>query len=149
MRHRDGDDSDGDTRSTVRFTSAPQESSGLRERVLDTEDAARGPLSGIFRLTDSPRVMKKLQECERAGKRKKEEPASQPVQQPPPKPQVRESHASTSTRASRVSQLKPIESISSSACRVILMRADVSSVHPANEKRRSVLAANGLLIESI
>lgn len=92
MRHRDGDDSDGDSRSTVRFTStAPQESSGLRERVLDTEDAARGPLSGIFRLTDSPRVMKKLQECERAGKRKKEEPISQPqVQQPqPPKPQVR------------------------------------------------------------
>lgn len=92
MRHRDGDDSDGDSRSTVRFTStAPQEPSGLRERVLDTEDAARGPLSGIFRLTDSPRVMKKLQECERAGKRKKEEPASQPqVQQPQtPKPQVR------------------------------------------------------------
>lgn len=92
MRHRDGDDSDGDSRSTVRFTSASQEPSagGLRERVLDTEDAARGPLSGIFRLTDSPRVMRKLQECERAGKRKKEEPANQPAQQPqPPKPQVR------------------------------------------------------------
>lgn len=86
MRHRDGDDSDGDSRSTVRFTSTPQES-GLRERVLDTEDAARGPLSGIFRLTDSPRVMKKLQECERAGKRKKEESA-QPVQPQTPKPQV-------------------------------------------------------------
>ena len=91
MRHRDGDDSDGDSRSTVRFTSTPQETSGLRERVLDTEDAARGPLSGIFRLTDSPRVMKKLQEYERAGKRKKEEPASHPAQQPqPPKPQVNE-----------------------------------------------------------
>lgn len=89
MRHRDGDDSDGDSRSTVRFTSTPQESSGLRERVLDTEDAARGPLSGIFRLTDSPRVMRKLQEYERAGKRKKEEPPPHPVQQPqPPKPQV-------------------------------------------------------------
>ncbi|KAF7396540.1 hypothetical protein HZH66_007402 [Vespula vulgaris] len=86
MRHRDGDDSDGDSRSTVRFTSTPQES-GLRERVLDTEDAARGPLSGIFRLTDSPRVMKKLQECERAGKRKKEESA-QPAQPQTPKPQV-------------------------------------------------------------
>ncbi|XP_076759971.1 tripartite motif containing protein thin isoform X3 [Xylocopa sonorina] len=88
MRHRDGDDSDGDSRSTVRFTSTPQEPSGLRERVLDTEDAARGPLSGIFRLTDSPRVMKKLQEYERAGKRKKEEPATHPVQPQPPKPQV-------------------------------------------------------------
>ncbi|KAK2582991.1 hypothetical protein KPH14_009037 [Odynerus spinipes] len=87
MRHRDGDDSDGDSRSTVRFTSTPQESTGSRERVLDTEDAARGPLSGIFRLTDSPRVMKKLQECERAGKRKKEESA-QPAQPQAPKPQV-------------------------------------------------------------
>jgi tripartite motif-containing protein 71 len=135
MRHRDGDDSDGDTRSTVRFTSAPQETSSLRERVLDTEDAARGPLSGIFRLTDSPRVMKKLQECERAGKRKKEEPASQPVQQPqPPKPQVRESHASRSSRAcTRVSQLKPIESVNSSAYRVKLTcRAWISRMRSAD-----------------
>ena len=85
MRHRDGEESDGDTRSTVRFTSTPADLSP-REKILDTEDAARGPLSGIFRLTDSPRVMKKLQECERAGKRKKEEPA--PVQPPTPKPQV-------------------------------------------------------------
>lgn len=86
MRHRDGEDSDGDTRTTVRFMGT-QDTGNARERVLDTEDAARGPLSGIFRLTDSPRVMKKLQEYERAGKRKKEEP----VQPPPPaqqKPQV-------------------------------------------------------------
>lgn len=83
MRHRDGEDSDGDTRSTVRFT---QEHSGPKEKVLDTEDAARGPLSGIFRLTDSPRVMKKLQECERASKRKKEEP--NPAVTLQPKPQV-------------------------------------------------------------
>lgn len=87
MRHRDGEDSDGDTRSTVRFNSATQEQSGLREKVLDTEDAARGPLSGIFRLTDSPRVMKKLQECERAGKRKKDDVAQPPPLQTP-KPQV-------------------------------------------------------------
>ncbi|XP_066588026.1 RING finger protein nhl-1 isoform X3 [Prorops nasuta] len=94
MRHRDGDDSDGDTRSTVRFTSTQE--AGSRERVLDTEDAARGPLSGIFRLTDSPRVMKKLQECERAGKRKKDEPA-QPTQpaQPAPKSQVQVRKAPT------------------------------------------------------
>lgn len=88
MRHRDGEESDGDTRSSVRFTSSSTTAEqSPRERVLDTEDAARGPLSGIFRLTDSPRVMKKLQECERAGKRKKEEPT--PTSQPPaPKPQV-------------------------------------------------------------
>jgi tripartite motif-containing protein 71 len=87
MRNRDGEDSDGDTRATVRFN-APQEPSALRERerVLDTEDASRGPLSGIFRLTDSPRVMKKLNDCERADKRKKDESA-QPQHQ---KAQVRQ-----------------------------------------------------------
>ena len=90
MRHRDGEDSDGDSRSTVRFTGT-QDSSAARERVLDTEDAAKGPLSGIFRLTDSPRIMKKLQECEKAGKRKKEEPI-QPQPSPLPKPQVRKGH---------------------------------------------------------
>ncbi|XP_034950960.1 RING finger protein nhl-1 isoform X2 [Chelonus insularis] len=74
MRHRDGEESDGDTRSIVRFT--PTTDQPPRERILDTEDAARGPLSGIFRLTDSPRVMKILQEYERASKRKKEEPSS-------------------------------------------------------------------------
>ncbi|XP_057336422.1 RING finger protein nhl-1 isoform X1 [Microplitis mediator] len=92
MRHRDGEESDGDTRSSVRFTSSTD--SNQREKVLDTEDAARGPLSGIFRLTDSPRVMKKLQECERASKRKKDEPpaavtpTAAPTQTQTPKTQV-------------------------------------------------------------
>lgn len=92
MRHRDGEESDGDTRSSVRFTSSTD--SNQREKVLDTEDAARGPLSGIFRLTDSPRVMKKLQECERASKRKKDDPpaavtpTAAPTQTQTPKTQV-------------------------------------------------------------
>lgn len=89
MRQRDGEDSDGDSRA-VRFTGAQEPSSGPtipREKVLDTEDAGKGPLSGIFRLTDSPRVMLKLQECERVGKKKKEEVVSAPQPQPP-KPQV-------------------------------------------------------------
>lgn len=86
MRHRDGEESDGDTRSSVRFTSTTPSTTepNPREKVLDTEDAARGPLSGIFRLTDSPRVMKKLQEHERAGKRKKEEPIVPQPQTPKP-----------------------------------------------------------------
>ncbi|XP_015608965.1 RING finger protein nhl-1 isoform X5 [Cephus cinctus] len=110
MRHRDGEDSDGDSRSTVRFTSTAQEQAALRERVLDTEDAARGPLSGIFRLTDSPRVMKKLQECERAGKRKKEEPA-QPQQPQPPKPQVqvRKTPAATARQVSEDDEISRIK----------------------------------------
>ncbi|XP_014229405.1 serine-rich adhesin for platelets isoform X2 [Trichogramma pretiosum] len=96
MRNREGDDSDGGDGSGGQNTSTTSGRSGTsvrfnapnsgggdhhhhhsarehRERVLDTEDASRGPLSGIFRLTDSPRVIKKLNECERAGKRKKSE----------------------------------------------------------------------------
>ncbi|XP_044592310.1 RING finger protein nhl-1 isoform X2 [Cotesia glomerata] len=89
MRQRDGEESDGDTRSSVRFSSSAEQAP--REKVLYTEDAARGPISGIFRLTDSPRVMKKLQECERASKRKKDDPAvvtpiaAAPTQTQPPK----------------------------------------------------------------
>lgn len=89
MRQRDGEDSDGDSRA-VRFTGAqpdPATPAIPREKVLDTEDAGKGPLSGIFRLTDSPRVMLKLQECERIGKKKKEE-VHNPPQQQQPKPQV-------------------------------------------------------------
>ena len=86
MRNRDGEDSDGagegNRSQAVRFN-AP--SGHDRERVLDTEDASRGPLSGLMRLTDSPRIIKKLNECERAGRRKKDEPDSKAVQ---PKSQV-------------------------------------------------------------
>lgn len=100
MRNRDGEDSDGDQqRGSVRFHHQQQHHlhhqgdhpSALRdrERVLDTEDASRGPLSGIFRLTDSPRVIKRLNECERAGKRKKDEPVAPTPQQTTKTSQVR------------------------------------------------------------
>ncbi|XP_049958896.1 RING finger protein nhl-1 isoform X1 [Schistocerca serialis cubense] len=56
-----------------------------RERVLDTEDASRGPLSGITRLLDSPRVMKRLQESEQRGKKRDKEPAPAPAPQAAPK----------------------------------------------------------------
>ncbi|XP_015523719.1 RING finger protein nhl-1 isoform X2 [Neodiprion lecontei] len=107
MRQRDAEDSDGDTRA-VRFTGAQTELTGgaapTREKVLDTEDAGKGPLSGIFRLTDSPRVMLKLQECERVGKKKKEEvpAATQPAQ--PPKPQVQVRKAPPAAAARQVSE---------------------------------------------
>lgn len=67
-RHQDND-SDNETTSTrpgsgVRFAGTTEHAPApapQRERVLDTEDVARGPLSGISRLLDSPRVMKRLQ----------------------------------------------------------------------------------------
>lgn len=75
-----GDDSDTETSGrNVRFNEAEKG----KERVFDTEDVARGPLSGIFRLTDSPRVMKRLQESDPSKKKVKEVPLPQPA--PPPK----------------------------------------------------------------
>ena len=86
--HGENADSDNDTggNRSVRFTEGHHHKE--RERVLDTEDVARGPLSGITRLYDSPRVMKRLQESEQRGKKKKEEPPPppQPVQVKAPQP---------------------------------------------------------------
>lgn len=82
FRRHQAPDADSDTETStrgVRFTDQKQE----RERVLDTEDVAKGPLSGITRLADSPRVMKKLQDSESGKKKEKEAPPPQPTPQQP------------------------------------------------------------------
>ncbi|XP_073971070.1 tripartite motif containing protein thin isoform X3 [Rhodnius prolixus] len=79
LRHGgDNTDSDNDTNvgRSVRFEHAKEKE---REKVLDTEDVAKGPLSGITRLYDCPRVMKRLKESE--VKKDRPEPPPQPVQQ--------------------------------------------------------------------
>lgn len=71
--HQNDDNSDSESRS-VRFNEKDGSGSGKdkeRDRVLDTEDVARGHLSGIIRLTDSPRVMKRLQEQDKDKKKVK------------------------------------------------------------------------------
>lgn len=74
-RHGDNDSDTEQGSGRVRFSEQQQQqSSKERERVLDTEDVARGPLSGITRLADSPRVMKKLQDSESGKKKEKETP---------------------------------------------------------------------------
>lgn len=67
--HQNDDNSDNETGRNVRFN----DKDGVKERdhVLDTEDVTRGHLSGIIRLCDSPRVMKRLQECDKGSKEKK------------------------------------------------------------------------------
>lgn len=75
--HQQDDNSDNEQGRNVRFNEKEKEKE--RERVIDTEDVARGHLSGIIRLTDSPRVMKRLQEQERGKKEKKEIVAPAPV----------------------------------------------------------------------
>ncbi|KAL7640842.1 UNVERIFIED_CONTAM: hypothetical protein RMT77_009117 [Armadillidium vulgare] len=59
----------------VRFNDEDQQQQQKsRPKVIDTEDVSRGPLSGIVRLSDSPRVIQRLQEKEGNFKKKKEEP---------------------------------------------------------------------------
>ncbi|CAG9860821.1 unnamed protein product [Phyllotreta striolata] len=82
-------DSDSEQTPRVRFHENKE-----RERPLDTEDVTRGPLSGITRLADSPRVMQKMQDCESGKTKKKEEPPKPPepkvVPKRPPPPAVRQ-----------------------------------------------------------
>ncbi|KAK3857624.1 hypothetical protein Pcinc_036135 [Petrolisthes cinctipes] len=99
-----------------------EEDGPKRPRVLDTEDVSRGPLSGIVRLYDSPRVMKRFQEREQLKNKKKEEPPPKPVQQPTlPKPPVTLVQRKTSRQTSEdeidkiKKQNKAAESTSSSS----------------------------------
>lgn len=78
--HQQDDNSDNEQGRNVRFNEKEKEKE--RERVIDTEDVARGHLSGIIRLTDSPRVMKRLQDQDKVKKEKKEvipPPVAKPV----------------------------------------------------------------------
>ncbi|XP_066977203.1 RING finger protein nhl-1 [Macrobrachium rosenbergii] len=64
-----------DEERSVRFS---EEDGSKRQRVIDSEDVSRGPLSGIIRLYDSPRVMKRFQEREQNKNKKKDEPPKTP-----------------------------------------------------------------------
>lgn len=81
-----------DENSSVRFS---EEDGPKRPSVIDSEDVSRGPLSGIIKIYDSPRVMKRFQERDMNKTKKKEEPpkpaqnatAPKTLQPPaPPKP---------------------------------------------------------------
>ncbi|XP_065206521.1 RING finger protein nhl-1 isoform X5 [Planococcus citri] len=69
-----------------------------RDRVLDTEDVAKGPLSGITRLYDSPRVMKRLQETETKKIKKEKEPTPLQQQKFQPPPQRKPSNTAPVTQ---------------------------------------------------
>uniref|UniRef100_A0A182YKS2 RING-type domain-containing protein n=1 Tax=Anopheles stephensi TaxID=30069 RepID=A0A182YKS2_ANOST len=71
-------DNDSDNESKTNTKSAA-ELEKERNKVSSTEDCAKGPLSGIFRLMDSPRVMKRLQDQEKGKKEKKASPATTPT----------------------------------------------------------------------
>jgi tripartite motif-containing protein 71 len=67
FRHGHHDEEEENESSTVK-------SEKEKNKVATTEDVAKGPLSGIFRISDSPRAMKKIQESERGPREKKEIP---------------------------------------------------------------------------
>lgn len=96
--HQQDDTSDNEQGRSVRFNEKEKEKEKERERVLDTEDVARGHLSGIIRLADSPRVMKRLQEQDKPKKEKKEVPPPQPKQ---PTVQTRRTSATATPPAAR------------------------------------------------
>lgn len=61
LRNDDDDDFGTTSTSSSRRTETNEEDkAGKRNRVLDTEDASRGPLSGCIRLADSSRIIQRL-----------------------------------------------------------------------------------------
>lgn len=59
--------------------------SPLKEHVTETEDATKGPLSGVIRILDSPHVMERLHNSEVRQKKQKEE-EERKAKMPPPAP---------------------------------------------------------------
>lgn len=76
---------------TVRFADEP----APRERVFDIDEASKGPLSGVCKLLDSPKVMERLHQNEVKQKqqtekeKEKEKPQTPPVTPPQPTTQFR------------------------------------------------------------
>ncbi|XP_013144126.1 PREDICTED: RING finger protein nhl-1 isoform X2 [Papilio polytes] len=84
-------DNDSDTEQPSRVVKSENKEKE-KEKVADTEDATRGPLSGIFRLSDCPRVMQRILDVDSGKKKEKKEappppkpvqPTPQPVRRPP------------------------------------------------------------------
>ncbi|XP_063698687.1 RING finger protein nhl-1 isoform X2 [Culicoides brevitarsis] len=73
------DDNDSDNESARQLEAAKSQKD--KNKITSTEDTSKGPLSGIFRLMDSPRVMKRLQDMERGPVQKKVTPP--PTAAPP------------------------------------------------------------------
>ncbi|KAF4518139.1 hypothetical protein B566_EDAN008841 [Ephemera danica] len=169
-RHLDNpDDDEGSGGRSVRFSeespAAPAIPRKERERVLDTEDVSKGPLSGITRLYDSPRVMKRLQESETARTNKEKEPAkpaiptptagaknaSAPVVQRKTSRQVSEedeiskikkqNKAETSTAAS-TTPVPAVEATRPAVDRVAAIREESRPQAPASTRRGSEVTAS-------
>lgn len=90
---------------SVRF---PEEDGPKRQRVIDSEDVSRGPLSGIIRLYDSPRVMKRFQERDQGKGKKKDEPPkpSQNAATKPPQTPVQHKPSRQTSNEDEIDKIK-------------------------------------------
>jgi len=83
-----GDDEDeGDRRKSLHLDDEEKLlSKRERNKVIETEDASRGPLSGCIRLADSSRVIQRLKEREMELLRPKKKDTPPPAPKPAPRP---------------------------------------------------------------
>merc|ERR1712200_321518 len=64
---RGDDEDDGDRRKSLHLEDEERTMSKKeRNKVIETEDASRGPLSGVIRLADSSRVIQRLKSAGRS-----------------------------------------------------------------------------------
>lgn len=81
--NEDNHESEYSAHRSVRFQE--QEPAALpRPKIFDTEEVTRGPLSGVIKLVDSPKLMERLHQNEVKQKLKEQEEKSAPPPQPPP-----------------------------------------------------------------
>merc|ERR1719245_2683095 len=84
-----GNDDDDDDRRNSRNIEEDTMTKKERNKVIDTEDCSRGPLSGCIRLADSSRVIQRLKEREMELTRPKKKDTPPPAPKPAaPKPAV-------------------------------------------------------------
>lgn len=131
-------DNDSDSEQTTRTAKAEQHQKE-KEKVTDTEDATRGPLSGIFRLSDCPRVMQRILDVDSGKKKEKKEPPPppkpvQPTPQPrrPPPAQRQQSEDDEITRLKRQNKANAASAAASS------QEPERAPARPAEEERAAI-----------
>lgn len=111
-----------------------------KQKVTSTEDVAKGPLSGIFRILDSPRAMKKVQDCEKGPREKKEVKPVTPVAPVQVKPVVAPAAVTPSRRpAARQQSEDEIERIKKENKTAAGTSNTTESERPADTRASSIL----------
>ncbi|XP_060803290.1 RING finger protein nhl-1 isoform X2 [Amyelois transitella] len=131
--HQQDNDSDSEQQTTTKQKA--EEKQKEKEKVTDTEDATRGPLSGIFRLNDCPRVIQRILDVDSGKKKEKKEPPPppKPVQ---PTPQPRRPPPPTQRQQSEDDEISRLKRQNKGAASS--QEADRASQRAAEEERNAV-----------